>query len=69
MRFQRLRVLTTPYADSERNGTVHNGMIVSESGGVRLTSAVQTPTTPQQPIGANIPAASAPTLASSPALV
>ncbi|NP_001037362.2 sodium-dependent dopamine transporter [Bombyx mori] len=66
---ERLRVLTTPYADSERNGTVHNGMIVSESGGVRLTSAVQTPTTPQQPIGANIPAASAPTLASSPALV
>nr|AAZ17653.1 dopamine transporter [Bombyx mori] len=66
---ERLRVLTTPYADSERNGTVHNGMIVSESGGVRLMSAVQTPTTPQQPVGANIPAASAPTLASSPALV
>ncbi|CAB3235025.1 unnamed protein product [Arctia plantaginis] len=60
---ERLRILTTPYADTEGNGTVHNGMVVSESGGVRLASAVHTPTTPQQP------PATTPTLASAPALV
>ncbi|KAH9635344.1 hypothetical protein HF086_017910 [Spodoptera exigua] len=43
---ERLRLLTTPYADTEGNGTVHNGVVVSESGGVRLASAVVTPTSP-----------------------
>lgn len=61
---QRLTILTTPYADTVHNGTVHNGMVVSESGAVRLTSAVHTPTTPTAP-----PAPSAPALASGPALV
>ncbi|KAM3963050.1 sodium-dependent dopamine transporter [Aphomia sociella] len=56
---ERLRILTTPYADTENNGTVHNGMIVSESGGVRLASACHTPTSPQPP------SATTPTLTSS----
>ncbi|KAG6449405.1 hypothetical protein O3G_MSEX006068 [Manduca sexta] len=47
--FERLQLLTTPYADSEGNGTVHNGMVVSESGGVRLASAAQTPSSPHAP--------------------
>ncbi|KOB76428.1 Transporter [Operophtera brumata] len=58
----RLTILTTPYADTVHNATVHNnGMVVSESGGVRLTSTTHTPTTPTAP--------SAPALASGPALV
>nr|AAZ17654.1 dopamine transporter [Eloria noyesi] len=60
---QRLRILTTPYSDTHDNGTVHNGMVVSESGGVRLASTLHTPTTPQ-PVSATTPP-----LSSAPALV
>ncbi|XP_034840446.1 sodium-dependent dopamine transporter [Maniola hyperantus] len=54
--FERLRILTTPYGDTERS-TVTNGMVVSESGGVRLTSAVTTPSTPPAPIAPTAPSA------------
>ncbi|KAI5641663.1 sodium:neurotransmitter symporter family domain-containing protein [Phthorimaea operculella] len=54
---ERLRILTTPYADSEAAAAaVRNGMVVSESGGVRLTSTLNTPTTPTQPPLASQPA-------------
>ncbi|CAG5051397.1 unnamed protein product [Parnassius apollo] len=48
---ERIHILTTPLADTERNerNAVHNGMVVSESGGVRLTSNAGTPTTPTVP--------------------
>ncbi|XP_045785625.1 sodium-dependent dopamine transporter [Maniola jurtina] len=54
--FERLRILTTPYADTEHS-SVHNGMVVSESGGVRLTSAVTTPSTPPAKIAPTAPSA------------
>ncbi|XP_028179292.1 sodium-dependent dopamine transporter [Ostrinia furnacalis] len=64
--FERLRILTTPYADTEASAA-HNGVVVSESGGVRLASAVHTPTTPTDP---TTPAPAAPPpLASAPQLV
>ncbi|XP_059057125.1 sodium-dependent dopamine transporter [Achroia grisella] len=69
--FERLRILTTPYADTENNGAVHNGVIVSESGGVRLASACHTPTSPQPP-SSTTPTLTTPTgppLSSSAALV
>ncbi|XP_053625464.1 sodium-dependent dopamine transporter [Plodia interpunctella] len=68
---ERLRILTTPYADTESIGAVHNGLVVSESGGVRLASTVHTPTTPQPPATTpplSTPAAPPP-LATFPALV
>lgn len=67
--FERLRLLTTPYADTEVNGTIHNGMVVSESGAVRLASAVQTPTSPLPPPSTALPQATMPPLTSAPALV
>ncbi|XP_048479578.1 sodium-dependent dopamine transporter [Plutella xylostella] len=46
---ERIRILTTPYADSEASRTATNGMVVSESGGVRLSSSLHTPTSPASP--------------------
>lgn len=63
-----MRILTTPWADSEGNGTVHNGIVVSESGGVRLASTVHTPTTPQ-PSFSPATTPSGPPLGNAPALV
>lgn len=40
---QRLRILTTPYADTVARGA-QNGVVVSDSGAVRLASAAHTPT-------------------------
>ncbi|KAJ8722481.1 hypothetical protein PYW07_003661 [Mythimna separata] len=57
---ERLRILTTPYADTEGNGTVHNGVVVSESGGVRLASAAVTPTSPPPATSPHTPPQSAP---------
>ncbi|CAH2086154.1 unnamed protein product [Euphydryas editha] len=66
--FERLRILTTPYADTERSAP-HNGMVVSESGGVRLSSAVTTPSTPPAAASTNPAIPSPAPLYNKPALV
>ncbi|XP_068630108.1 sodium-dependent dopamine transporter [Battus philenor] len=66
--FERLRILTTPFADTERS-SVHNGVVVSESGGVRLTSNAGTPTTPTAPTTATTTTTTTVPLAPGPALV